>query len=125
MCPASASTATPSGFRQPVTSVFAPDPSRVIQNTWPPLKLRTHNRSVATSVAPPRFSVEALLLAVISVLPPSFRVVATRRVQQHARHESGAVGRAQSGANGQARRVRPALLAGLLSSGIQQLRRGT
>src|SRR6187200_1778258 len=113
MCPASASTAMPSGFRQPVTSVLAPDPSGLIENTCPPLKLRTNNCSVAISVADPRFNVEELLLVVMVPLRPSFlRVLASPAVQQHARHHLGRVCRAQSRAiRNLCMRVRTALVA--------------
>src|SRR5262245_41949697 len=41
----------PSGSRQPVTRVFAPEPSGLIEKTRPPLKSSTNSRSVAVSVA--------------------------------------------------------------------------
>src|SRR5262245_37091594 len=51
MYPAPTSTAMPSGLRQPVTRVFVPEPSGLIENTRPPLKSRTKRRSAATPVA--------------------------------------------------------------------------
>src|SRR5262245_21888445 len=51
MCPASVSTATPSGCGQPLTSVFWPEPSGLNDSTRPPLKSSTMSRPVAVSVA--------------------------------------------------------------------------
>src|SRR5262245_24997054 len=46
MCPASTSTATPSGLRQPVTIVFASEPSGFMEKIRPPLRSRTNKRPV-------------------------------------------------------------------------------
>src|SRR5262249_15945608 len=114
MWPASASTATPSGCRQPVTMVFTPDPSGLIEKTRSPLKSRTTNRSVANSVAPPGFKVEELLLAVMigTTFLPSFlpSVLPSPTVEQQPRHDVYAVHGAQSGVIAACVGVRTALM---------------
>src|SRR5262245_36282424 len=112
MCPASASTATPSGCRQPVTMVFTPDPSGLIEKTRSPLKSRTNNRSVANSVAAPGFTVEELLLAVIDRydLLSFLRMLPSPTVEQQPRHAAYAVHGAESGVIAACVGVRTALM---------------